>query len=189
MIPYDAKLTQKCKICGFEFNHNKQGRFTSHLIKNHNLNLEEYLINYHYKPQDLKCVYELCNQTVKLYRGIPNRYCSKSCGSKGKPLICIICNSKFDTSTRPHRKTKTCSHSCEKVLRSNKTMNWHQSMSEKEKISHFKNIITKTARTRRKNGTPSWNSGKKVFILRKQSKKFEKQHSCKWKIKFLKKLG
>ncbi|MCF3941750.1 hypothetical protein [Oceanobacillus alkalisoli] len=34
-------------------------------------------------------------------------------------------------------------------------------MSEKEKISHFKNIITKTARTRRKNGTPSWNSGKK----------------------------
>ncbi|WP_147294880.1 hypothetical protein [Oceanobacillus arenosus] len=33
-------------------------------------------------------------------------------------------------------------------------------MSKKERKTHINNIIAKTAKTRRKNNTPSWNSGK-----------------------------
>ncbi|GIN73552.1 hypothetical protein J14TS2_40270 [Bacillus sp. J14TS2] len=160
MIPYDAKQPQECKICGFELSHNKQGRFTSHLKKEHDLKLEEYLIKYYYEPKDLKCSYELCEGTVGLYRGKPKKYCSSSCGSKGEPLVCIVCNSKFDTCTRPHRLTKTCSDTCASKLRSIKTTAWHKSMTKEEKETHFDRIIVKTAKTRRKNRTPSWNSGK-----------------------------
>jgi very-short-patch-repair endonuclease len=160
MKPYDAKISQKCNICGFQISHNKQGRFTSHIKKEHNLTLEEYLIQHYYNEEDLKCTYELCDGTVGLYRGKPEKYCSRSCRSKGKPLVCVVCDNKFDTDTRPHRKTKTCSDACASKLRSVKTKAWHTSMSEEEKQTHFKGIITKTAKTRKDNKTPSWNSGK-----------------------------
>jgi hypothetical protein len=83
MKPYDAKDYQECRICGFSISHNKQGWFTSHLLKEHCLDLENYLVNYYYTKNVLKCSYELCNNNVGLRRGIPNKYCSKSCSSKG----------------------------------------------------------------------------------------------------------
>lgn len=49
---------------------------------------------------------------------------------------------------------------CASILRSNKIKEWHKNMPEDVKEQHFKNIVSKTAKTRRKNGTPSWNSGK-----------------------------
>ncbi|MCI2254571.1 hypothetical protein L2D08_09355 [Domibacillus sp. PGB-M46] len=160
MRPYDAKDSQECNICGFQLSYNKQGRFTSHIQYEHGLTLEEYLKQHYYRTLDLRCSYELCENTVGLRRGNPKKYCSPSCGNKGKPLKCVVCSGKFDMSTRPHRQTKTCSEGCERYLRSIRAKAWHGSMSEEEKEKHFKNIISKTAKTRRGNQTPSWNSGK-----------------------------
>ncbi|MGN8645899.1 endonuclease domain-containing protein [Gracilibacillus sp. HCP3S3_G5_1] len=159
---YDAKNNQSCKLCEYKTSHNKQGWFTLHLKNYHNLSLEEYLLRYYYFPEDLKCSYILCQNTVGLYRGKPKKYCSAICSgrSKGKPLTCIICGNKFDTSTRPNRATKTCSKSCAKKLKSAKIKQWHKSMHPEEKEKHFRKIITKTAKTRKRNNTPSWNSGK-----------------------------
>ncbi|ARK20130.1 endonuclease domain-containing protein [Sporosarcina ureae] len=154
---YDAKVEQNCRICGHIFMHNKQGRFTSHLLSNHNLNLNEYLLIHFYDENDLKCSYELCDKLVQLRRGTPKRYCSRSCGGKGLPLKCYICFKKFEAS---NRQTKTCGSKCAKTLKSNSIINWHKSMTAEEKRKHFENIISKTAKTRKKNGTPSWNSGK-----------------------------
>ena len=158
---YDAKQIQSCKICHISFSHNKQGRFTSHLKNEHNISLEKYLVTYFYSCNELRCSYELCQNLVGLYRGKPKNYSSISCGSKGKPLVCILCGEKFDTKTRPNRATKTCSDECERTIRSYRTSQWHKRMSDEEKKEHFSKIISKTAKTRRKNNTPSWNSGKK----------------------------
>src|SRR5699024_6565142 len=141
---------------------NKQGWFTLHQKKKHNLTLNDYLLKYYYNPDDLKCCYELCVNTVGLYRGKPKKFCSMECAgrNKGSPITCAVCGKKFDTRTRPNRATKTCSNPCAKKLKSNKIKEWHYSMSKDEKAKHFENIITKTAKTRRENCTPSWNSGK-----------------------------
>lgn len=157
MIIYNADTPQNCKICGFQIMHNKQGRFTSHLRSEHKLSLNEYLLRYFYKMDDLTCSNTLCKSKVKLRRGRPNKYCSRSCASKGKPIICLVCQKEFDPS---NRKTKTCSKLCAKKNRSIQIKKWHESMGEEEKQKHFRNIITKTARTRKINNTPSWNSGK-----------------------------
>lgn len=158
MKVYDAKVQQTCRICDFKISHNKQGRFTSHLKNEHNLKLNDYLIQFFYDKKQLICGYELCEKQVRLRRGIPNDYCSLSCSGKGKPLKCEICLTKFDGK---NRNTKTCSEHCAKILRSKNTSNWHNQMTEEDKLKHFENIISKTAVTRRKNNTPSWNSGKK----------------------------
>lgn len=158
MKPYDAKHKQSCLICNFEISHNKQGRFTSHLKNNHHLTLEQYLITYFYRTEDLICSYELCNKQVGLRRGKSNKFCSKACGSKGSPLICVNCGKRFDGK---HRQTKSCSTICEKKIRSLRTTEWHKGMDKELKIIHFKRIISKTSATRKKNKTPSWNSGKK----------------------------
>ncbi|MEK4700333.1 hypothetical protein MKX47_12115 [Solibacillus sp. FSL R7-0668] len=157
MKVYDAKIQQTCEICGFQINHNKQGRFTSHLKNEHGLTLNEYLIQFFYDQKQLICSYELCDKQVSLRRGIPNLFCTISCGGKGTPLVCEVCLTKFD---EKNRNTKTCSKKCAKILRSKNTSNWHNQMNEEDKIKHFENIISKTAITRRKNNTPSWNSGK-----------------------------
>lgn len=157
---YDVKEPQECKLCGFKLSHNKNGLFTSHIIKQHGLTLEEYLLVHYYSKNNLKCAYELCSNLVKLRRGKHKKHCSKSCASKGLPLLCVICKRKFDTSTRPHRNTKTCSDNCTSRLRAESVRKWHLSMLKEEKEAHFKKIISKTAKTRRSNKTPSWNSGK-----------------------------
>lgn len=157
MRVYDAKVQQICLICKKDFNNNKSGNFTSHIINQHQLSLDEYLIKYFYTAEDLICEYELCNNQVRLRRGIPNRFCSKQCAGKGKPLMCVICNKKFLPS---NRKTKTCSKDCAIQLKSLKTTAWHEQMDSVYKEKHFSGIISKTAKTRRLNKTPSWNSGK-----------------------------
>ena len=157
MKVYDSKVQQTCKICDCTFKNNKSGRFTSHLMNEHNLTLEQYLIKYFYSKEQLKCQYEFCNHIVKLKRGVPNRFCSIGCSSKGEPLTCIICGEKFVPS---NRKTKTCSKVCASKLRSSKTSAWHERMDNEFKEQHFSNIIKKTAKTRRMNRTPSWNSGR-----------------------------
>ncbi|MBO1512399.1 endonuclease domain-containing protein [Metabacillus bambusae] len=156
MKPYDATKKQKCEICHFEISHNKQGWFTLHL-KAHGLTLNEYLIKYYYHEDDLRCSYELCEKLVSLRRGKPKQHCSTSCAAKGKPLQCHVCGTKFEAQ---HRGTKTCSPDCAKKLKAMKIVEWHQSMSEQTKNEHFTKIIKKTAKTRKDNKTPSWNSGK-----------------------------
>ena len=66
MEVYDATKPQLCKICEITFNHNKQGRFTSHLINQHHLTLDNYLSSYFYPVSMLTCSYILCNKKVKL---------------------------------------------------------------------------------------------------------------------------
>nr|WP_198044646.1 hypothetical protein [Lysinibacillus timonensis] len=48
MKVYNAKEKQICKICGIIFSHNKQGRFTSHLINEQQIPLNDYLVKYFY---------------------------------------------------------------------------------------------------------------------------------------------
>jgi very-short-patch-repair endonuclease len=60
---------------------------------------------------------------------------------------------------------------CAKINKSKKIKQWHMRMGLSEKEKHFKNIITKTAKTRRENGTPSWNSGKTGIYSEKTIKK------------------
>lgn len=96
MDVYDAKQPQTCLICGFTIDHNKQGRFTSHLKNEHNLTLDNYLISYFYPIEMVTCQYILCHKKVKLRRGIPNKFCSRSCRGKGEPLTCVICGRLFD---------------------------------------------------------------------------------------------
>ncbi|PIC75705.1 hypothetical protein CSV74_15015 [Sporosarcina sp. P19] len=157
MKKYDAKVEQKCQVCGLVFTHNKQGRFTSHLLSNHYLSLDEYLLIHFYDENVLKCSYQFCNKLVQLRRGVPKKYCSRSCGGKGLPLECHICFKKFEAS---NRKTKTSGPKCAKILKSNSIIDWHKTMTAEDKLKHFEKIISKTAKTRKKNGTPSWNSGK-----------------------------
>lgn len=157
MKSYDAKKPQKCIICGFVLSHNKQGRFTTNL-KKHNFTLDKYLSTYYYTEDELKCNRDTCNGRVKLTRGIPNKYCSRFCRQKKAPLIYIMCGSDFEAR---NRKTKTCSNKCAQRNKSKRIRQWHKRMTTTEKEEHFKKIITKTAATRRKNNTPSWNSGKK----------------------------
>ncbi|MFJ5789217.1 DUF559 domain-containing protein [Lysinibacillus sp. NPDC093712] len=157
MEVYDAKQPQTCLICGFKINHNKQGWFTTHLKNEHNLTLDNYLISHFYPKEMVTCQYVLCNNVVKLRRGVPNKFCSRSCRGKGEPLTCVICGKLFD---EKHRQTKTCSKECASKLRSQNTGKWHKKMSLDQKKIHFKRIISKTAKTRKLNGTPSWNSGK-----------------------------
>ncbi|WP_180994123.1 hypothetical protein [Bacillus sp. Marseille-P3661] len=158
MEPYNASKSLICKLCGRTYLHNKQGLFTSHLKKEHDLSLHDYLVRYYYEQSDLVCKGFGCNNIVKLRRGKPNQYCSSKCAQKkDKAKICPVCNEKF---SNEDTRIKTCSLSCSKQLKASKIKSWHQKMSTQQKENHFGNIIRKTSRTRKKNKTPSWNSGK-----------------------------
>ncbi|MFS0822779.1 DUF559 domain-containing protein [Bacillus sp. 1P02SD] len=157
MKPYDAKNSQICKICNETFVHNKQGKFTSHL-KIHSISLDDYLAKFYYSSEELRCNNPVCNKQVKVRRGIPNSFCSSGCWQvKSKVRKCSYCQKSF---TKDDLRVKTCSKECAKQLKSEKISKWHNNMSDKDKKEHFDKIITKTAKTRRKNATPSWNSGK-----------------------------
>ncbi|WNF37806.1 DUF559 domain-containing protein [Bacillaceae bacterium IKA-2] len=153
---YDAKDPQQCKICNFDLNHNKQGRFTTHLKEKHGMKLEEYLLKYFYKKEQLLCQFEKCENLVQLRRGIPKKHCSQSCSGKSL-LLCEYCNKTF---YKKHKGTKTCSEDCAFKTKKEKITKWHALMAKEKKDIHFKNIISKTSTTRRRNKTPSWNSGK-----------------------------
>jgi very-short-patch-repair endonuclease len=68
-----------------------------------------------------------------------------------------VCNKQFEAA---NRQTKTCCRKCAKALKSQSITEWHKNMPREVKREHFKTIIRKTATTRKKNNTPSWNSGK-----------------------------
>jgi very-short-patch-repair endonuclease len=157
--PYDAKNSQTCKLCCTTFLHNKQGRFTSHLLIEHSVDLHDYLIAHIYNKEDLTCSNKECQRKVKLRRGVPNDYCSIGCAQRrSKKRKCERCGNLFE---HHDLRVKTCSSKCSKELVSQKVTLWHSNMSETKKEMRFKNIIKKTASTRKKNNTPSWNSGKK----------------------------
>lgn len=159
MVPYDAKVEQTCMICGDIFLHNRQGRFTSHLIYSHSLGLHEYLLMYYYTKDDLKCSSDFCSNKVNLRRGIPNQYCSKSCGNTiTKQRNCSVCGKPF---YNHDLRIRGCSEVCGNQLRSFGVAKWHQLMSEEYKKAHFTVIGKKTALTRKKNYKPAWNKGKK----------------------------
>lgn len=155
-VNYDSKIEQTCKICGDKFPHNKSGKFTSHLKQGHNLSLNEYLESYYYTVEDMTCSTETCNNKVSLRRGIPNKFCSKGCG-KAVIKVCENCGKKFRQRWNDQR---NCSYECGRKSANIKVKEWHSKMTDREKKAHFENIISKTARTRKENGTPSWNSGK-----------------------------
>ncbi|RKD25539.1 hypothetical protein BEP19_00925 [Ammoniphilus oxalaticus] len=158
MIPYDAKVEQTCGICGMFFLHNKQGRFTSHLLHSHSISLHDYLLMYYYTKEDLKCASDFCLNTVKLRRGVPNTYCSKSCGNtKTKFRKCVVCGTLFENQDL---RIRGCSEVCGNKLRSIGVAKWHKLMSEEYKKAHFAVIGKKTAMTRKKNYRPAWNKGK-----------------------------
>jgi hypothetical protein len=69
--PYDAKKSQTCKLCSTTFLHNKQGRFTSHLLHEHTMELHDYLIAHIYTKKDLACSNKECQRKVTLRRGVP----------------------------------------------------------------------------------------------------------------------
>ncbi|KPL59625.1 hypothetical protein AM506_09135 [Rossellomorea vietnamensis] len=191
MIPYDAKKSQTCKICGFEISHNKQGRFTSHLKNKHGLSLKDYLVSYYYTRDDLECCNETCKSIVQLRRGKPNKYCSKGCGRRQSRLRkCKVCLKDFE---KEDLRVNTCSESCHKQLKKSLAKSWHESLKEEEKLKHFQKIISKTAKTRKANKTPSWNSGKTGIyseetiekIRQATIKQFEDQVFRKTNIEFL----
>jgi hypothetical protein len=153
---YDAKNKQKCKICTKEIRNNMTGKFTLHLKNEHNITLEKYLLSFLYSEKDLRCNNKLCSNLVGLNSGKPKKYCCKSCGGR-KNLTCKYCGKLF---FKAHKGTKTCSLECARKSMSKNIRKWHENMSQSQKELHFKKIIDKTARTRRKNKTPSWNSGK-----------------------------
>ncbi|WP_047155281.1 endonuclease domain-containing protein [Aneurinibacillus tyrosinisolvens] len=155
---YDAKDKQICLLCREEFSHNKQGRFTSHLIHIHGMNLHEYLLRYYYAKEDLICHNPICTKTVKLRRGVPNLFCTTSCHKKmDRVRSCEVCGKKF---AKEDMRVKTCSKKCGQKLISSQVSLWHKKMPKEYKLKHFSIIGKKTAETRRGNYRPPWNKGK-----------------------------
>lgn len=164
MRTYSPKEEQKCLICEKEMKNNRAGQFTKHLIKDHNMDLPTYLKKYFYKNEDLICQREGCNNLVEIdtsaNRWKPLKYCkNQAClyPKKNRNRKCPVCNKMF---SKEDLRIKTCGKECSLKLKSEKITEWHAQMTEEEKKVRFENIISKTAATRRKNNTPSWNSGK-----------------------------
>lgn len=83
MKVYNAKENQVCKICSFTFTHNKQGRFTSHIVTQHQLTLNEYLLKYFIL---LKKSLVSTNYVIKLFlleEGFQINSVVKNVGQKG----------------------------------------------------------------------------------------------------------
>ncbi len=163
---YSPKEKQNCLLCGIEMRNNMAGQFTKHLMNDHNIDLPTYLKKYFYKKEDLVCQREDCKNLVEIdtshhkNRWKPKKYCeNKSCKypRKNRKRRCQECKKLF---INEDLRVKTCSHECSLKLKSKKITQWHAQMSNEEKKERFQRIINKTAATRRKNKTPSWNSGK-----------------------------
>lgn len=163
MKKYDVNEKQICLICNQEFDNNKDGSFSRHVKKEHDIHIRQYIKEYIYSPDDLKCHKKDCNNLVNINdKNKPKKYCEACISQKNfirrdKKRICPVCDSPFENEDL---RVKTCSFECGRKVTSQKVTKWHSEMDEVEKKERFKKIITKTARTRRKNGTPSWNSGK-----------------------------
>lgn len=157
---YDSKNEIKCEICEKVFNNNKDGKFTKHIITEHSLSLEEYLIKYFYNENDLKC--EICGNPVNIRRGIPHKRCKKCSHKKESHLVtmeCIICKTPFECSVSASKKRKTCSKKCYKKYMSIVIKQAQYNKTPEEKI----NIKRKMVQTKIKNNTlktgKTWNKG------------------------------
>ncbi|MEC5270567.1 DUF559 domain-containing protein [Caldifermentibacillus hisashii] len=180
MRTYSPREKQKCIICGIEMNNNKAGQFTKHLVTLHQIDLPTYLKKFFYKKENLICQREGCGNLVEIdtnhnkNRWKPMKYCSNySCRytKKNRNRKCLVCNNLF---SNEDLRVKTCSKECSLNLKSKKVTEWHANMSEKEKRERFEKIISKTAATRRKNKTPSWNSGKTGIYTEETIEKIRK---------------
>jgi len=63
-----ASSIKKCEICGKEFNYTC-GAFTQHLLMEHDLSLEEYVIKFDYNGIPPKCKCGYCNERPPFIRG------------------------------------------------------------------------------------------------------------------------
>jgi hypothetical protein len=59
---------KKCEICGFDFPYNT-GKFTTHLMEDHNLLLKDYIIQYELSGLTPKCVCGYCDEDAPFFRG------------------------------------------------------------------------------------------------------------------------
>ena len=59
---------KKCEICGFDF-HFQTGRFTNHLITEHNTTLRDYLIQCELSGKTPKCECGYCEEDAPFFRG------------------------------------------------------------------------------------------------------------------------
>ena len=66
----------KCPICKKTFINNKGGQFTNHLVKEHELTLEQYTIEYEYNGNVPKCECGLCDDRPSFFRGAFKKYAS-----------------------------------------------------------------------------------------------------------------
>jgi len=160
-MSYNAKEMQNCKICGLKFIYDGVNSFATHL-KEHSINTNNYLLEYYYSKEQLKCSTENCTMLVELRNYKPKLNCDECLKNKnyGKGKDEKECQSCGNVFKNKDYRIKTCSKECAKELRSKKIKDWHKNMTIEAKSEHFKKIIQKTAMTRRKNNTPSWNSGK-----------------------------
>jgi len=106
----------------------------------------------------------MCNSIVGLNRGIPNEYCS-NCFRKSKLITgiktCVMCGKEFKYKNSLQMKNKTCSKECGYKLVSKKVKDFHNSLTNDEKIK----IKEKMCKTKIKNGTTGkgktpWNKNK-----------------------------
>jgi len=61
-------MVKKCEICGFYFSYNS-GKFTAHLMNEHNLLLKDYLIKYELNGVTPKCKCGYCDEDAPFFRG------------------------------------------------------------------------------------------------------------------------
>ena len=59
---------KKCEICG-NFFHKQSGKFTNHLIDEHNLSLRDYIIQYELSGSTPKCQCGYCDDDAPFFRG------------------------------------------------------------------------------------------------------------------------
>jgi len=59
---------KECKICGLSFDY-KSGWFTTHLVKEHNVTLKDYIIKYELDNKTPKCQCGFCDEDAPFFRG------------------------------------------------------------------------------------------------------------------------
>jgi hypothetical protein len=62
-------MRKKCEICGFDFPYHS-GNFTIHLMKEHNLLIRDYIIQYELSGVTPKCQCGYCDDDAPFFRGI-----------------------------------------------------------------------------------------------------------------------
>lgn len=61
-------MSKKCEICG-NFFHQQSGKFSNHLLNDHNLSLKDYIIQYELNGMTPKCQCGYCEEDAPFFRG------------------------------------------------------------------------------------------------------------------------